>query len=46
MGSISLDVSDRGFPITAVITGASVHDSQLAIPVEKLTEGNVLFFSG
>ena len=29
--------------ITAVITGANVHDSRLAIPMEKLTEQNVTF---
>jgi IS5 family transposase len=38
------DVSDIGFPLTAVITGANVHDSQPAIPMEKLTEGKVVFF--
>ncbi|MDR1179713.1 MAG: transposase [Spirochaetales bacterium] len=41
---LHLDVSDIGFPITAVITGANVHDSQLAIPMEKMTEGKVVFF--
>ena len=40
---LHLDVSDTGFPLTAVITGANVHDSQLAIPMEKLTEGKVVF---
>ncbi|MDR2363226.1 MAG: transposase, partial [Spirochaetaceae bacterium] len=38
-----LDVSDTGFPLTAVVTGANVHDSQLAIPMEQLTEGKVHF---
>jgi hypothetical protein len=41
---LHLDVSDRGFPITAVVTRANVHDSQVAIPMEKLTEEKVLFF--
>jgi transposase len=41
---LNLDVSDLGFPLTAVITGANVHDSQLAIPMEKLTEQKVQFF--
>ena len=40
---LHLDVSDIGFPITAVITGANVHDSQLAIPMEKITERKVTF---
>lgn len=38
---LHLDVSDSGFPLTAVITGANVHDSQLAIPLEQLTEQKV-----
>jgi transposase len=41
---LRLDVSDAGFPLTAVITGANVHDSRLAIPMEKLTEQKVTFF--
>jgi IS5 family transposase/transposase len=40
---LHLDVSDTGFPLTAVVTGANVHDSQLAIPMEQLTEKKVLF---
>jgi transposase/IS5 family transposase len=40
---LHLDVSDSGFPLTAVTTGANVHDSQLAIPMEKLTEQKVSF---
>jgi IS5 family transposase len=36
-----LDVSDAGLPITAVTTSASVHDSQVAIPMEKLTAQRV-----
>jgi len=35
---LHLDVTDMGIPVTAVVTGATVHDSQLAIPMEKLTE--------
>ena len=38
-----LDVSDSGFPLTAVITAANVHDSRLAIPMEKMTEQKVTF---
>lgn len=40
---LHLDVSDIGFPLTAVVTGANVHDSRLAIPMEKLTEIKVTF---
>jgi IS5 family transposase len=40
---LHLDVSDTGFPLTAVVTGANVHDSQLAIPMEQLTEKKVSF---
>jgi hypothetical protein len=38
---LHLDVSDIGFPLTACVTGANVHDSQLAIPMELLTEQKV-----
>jgi hypothetical protein len=31
---LHLDISDTGFPLTAVVTGANVHDSQPAIPKE------------
>jgi hypothetical protein len=40
---LHLDASDIGFPLTAAVTGANVHDSQLAIPMEKLTEQKVTF---
>ena len=40
---LHLDVSDIGFPLTACVTGANVHDSQLAIPMEQLTEQKVTF---
>jgi hypothetical protein len=40
---LHLDVSDAGFPLTAIVTGANVHDSRLAIPMEKLTEQKVTF---
>jgi transposase len=30
---LHLDVSDTGFPLTAIATGANVHDSQLAMPI-------------
>jgi transposase len=38
---LHLDVTDIGLPITAVVTGANVHDSQVAIPMEKMTERKV-----
>lgn len=41
---LHLDVSDIGFPLTAYVTGANVHDSQLAIPLEKLTSKKVKYF--
>lgn len=34
---LHLDVADGQIPITAVLTGANVHDSQVAIPLMKLT---------
>ena len=40
---LHLDVTDTGFPVTAVVTGANVHDSQLAIPMEKLTAQRVQY---
>jgi hypothetical protein len=40
---LHLDISDIGFPVSAVVTGANVHDSQLAIPMEKMSEGKVTF---
>jgi IS5 family transposase len=35
------DVNDAGLPISVVTTSASVHDSQVAIPLEKLTARRV-----
>lgn len=40
---LHLDVSDTGIPLTAVVTGANVHDSQLAIPMEQMTEHRCIF---
>jgi hypothetical protein len=36
---LHLDVSDTGFPLSAFVSGANVHDSQLAIPLEN-AKGN------
>lgn len=38
---LHLDVTDMGIPVTAAVTGANVHDSQVAIPMEKLTQRNI-----
>jgi transposase len=41
---LHLDVNDTGLPISAVLTSASVHDSQVAIPLMKLTSRKVTYF--
>jgi len=38
---LHLDVSGFGIPISACVTGANVHDSQVAIPLEKITERRI-----
>lgn len=38
---LHFDVTDFGIPVTVVVTGANVHDSQTAIPMEKMTEKSV-----
>lgn len=38
---LSLDTSDHGIPISAVLTSASVHDSQMAIPLVQQTHNKV-----
>ena len=38
---LHLDVSDGGIPISAIVTAASVHDSQVAIPLEALSSGRI-----
>jgi transposase len=38
---LHLDVTDIGIPVAAVVTGANVHDSQVAIPLEKITERKI-----
>ena len=40
---LHLDVTDLGIPVTAVVTAANVHDSQLAIPMEKWTERKITY---
>jgi hypothetical protein len=34
---LHLDTSDIGLPISALVTSASLHDSQVAIPLIKMT---------
>jgi IS5 family transposase len=38
---LHLDVDDRGIPLTAIVTSASMHDSQAAIPLEMITNSRV-----
>lgn len=38
---LHLDINDAGLPISALVTSASVHDSQVAIPLIKQTSSKV-----
>ena len=38
---LHLDTNDIGLPISALVTSASLHDSQVAIPLIKLTSSKV-----
>ena len=40
---LHLDVADGGIPITALLTSASVHDSQVAIPLMHITSKRVTY---
>ncbi len=40
---LHLDINDAGLPISAVVTSASLHDSQVAIPLMKLTSSKVTY---
>jgi hypothetical protein len=40
---LHLDVADGQIPVSAVITGASVHDSQVAIPLATMTTQRVTY---
>jgi len=40
---LHVDVNDAGFPLSAVLTSASLHDSQVAIPLIKLTSSKVQY---
>lgn len=38
---LHLDTADCGVPVSAILTSASVHDSQVAIPLATMTAGRV-----
>ncbi len=40
---LHLDVNDCGLPISSILSSASLHDSQVAIPLMKLTSGKVTY---
>ena len=40
---LHLDINDTGLPISALVTSASIHDSQVAIPLIKLTSSKVTY---
>lgn len=40
---LHLDTNDNGLPISALVTSASLHDSQAAIPLIKLTSRKVTY---
>jgi len=40
---LHLDVNDFGVPISSLLTSASLHDSQVAIPLMKLTSSKVTY---
>jgi hypothetical protein len=39
---LHIDVADGGIPMSAVLTSASTHDSQVAIPLAKMTSERVI----
>jgi hypothetical protein len=41
---LHLDSADYGLPISAILTSASVHDSQVAIPLATMTAGRIQNF--
>jgi transposase len=40
---LHLDINDVGLPISALVTSASLHDSQVAIPLMKVTSEKVTY---
>jgi hypothetical protein len=41
---LHVDTADRGIPVSAILTSASLHDSQVAIPLATMTTGRVQNF--
>lgn len=41
---LHIDTADRGIPVSLILTSASVHDSQVAIPLATMTEQRVQNF--
>ena len=40
---LHIDVADGGIPISAILTSASLHDSQAAIPLMQMSSGRVAY---
>lgn len=40
---LHIDTNDNGFPLSVVLTSASLHDSQVAIPMMKMTSEKVTY---
>lgn len=40
---LHVDTTESGFPITSLLTSASLHDSQVAIPMMKLTSNRITY---
>jgi hypothetical protein len=40
---LHLDINDIGLPISALVTSASLHDSQVAVPLIKMTSQKVMY---
>ena len=38
---LHIDTADCGVPLSAILTSASIHDSQVAIPLAMMTAGRV-----
>jgi hypothetical protein len=39
-----IDTACEDIPLSAILTSASVHDSQVSLPLSKLTEGRAIYF--
>jgi hypothetical protein len=38
---LHIDAADGGIPVSCILTSASLHDSQVAIPLAEITHGRV-----